>query len=173
MRLSLVCAPAPLERGLHLDRAGISPDAVTVDGASTDAWVSRHKSVPADEWARSFCLTVTDPRFTGGKLRALDVDVTYMHAANTKVEVVAATQTGSRVIGSGWGTSPGQTPQWQTLHCHLEDADFGNRSYHNDPKTLPWTALICASMPGRATFIWRKWLFMPMTPPTRTIGRRT
>ena len=137
LRLSLVCAPTPLERGLHLDRAGISPDAVTVDGASTDAWVSRHKSVPADEWARSFCLTVTDPRFLSGKLRALDVDVTYMHAANTKVEVVTATQTGSRVIGSGWGTSPGQAPQWQTLHCHLEDADFGNRSYQNDPKTLP------------------------------------
>ncbi len=130
---TLICDKTPIETGLSLSRDRIAAGSVTIDGKQIPTWVSRHNSVPADEWARSFLIKVTDPRFQKGAMPAVDIEVTYVHEANTKVEVVADTESGSRVIGAGWGNSKAL----QTIKIHLDDAYFGARPHGNDPKTLP------------------------------------
>ncbi len=130
---TLVCSETPVEKGLSLSRERIAAGTVAIDGKQVPAWVSRHNSVPADEWARSFFIKVTDPRFQNGAMPAVDIEVTYVHEANTKVEVVADTESGSRVIGNGWGNKKAL----QTLKIRLDDAYFGARAHGGDPKTLP------------------------------------
>ncbi len=131
--MSLICTTQPAESGLHLDQARISAVKVNAGGKEDTAWVSGYKSVPADDWARSFCITVTDDKYRQGKMPVVDVDVTFMHEANTKVELVADTAKGSRVIARAWGNKH----ELQTIHCQLDDAFFGSRNPGNDAKTLP------------------------------------
>jgi hypothetical protein len=131
--ISCALDETPREQGLRLERQRIGPREVVINGQRTHGWVSGHKSVPADEWARSFLFTVTDPAFKAGKMPAVEIEIVYLHTANTKVEVVADTATGSRVIGQGWGNNP----DWQTLRIRLDDAYFGARRHGNPPGALP------------------------------------
>ncbi len=119
----------PVEKGLKLRREKIG----TRDFEGKASWISGHNSVDADEWARSFLITVTDPQFKGGKMPVVDIEVEYLHEANTKVELVIDSAGGSRVVAAGWG---GQR-QWQTLKATVNDAHFGARQHKSDPKTLP------------------------------------
>ncbi len=121
------------QNGLKLDTTGLSASEVEQNGVKTPTWVSRHKSVPADEWARSFGLTFTDPAFQNGKAPVVDIEIQYFHDAQTAVKVVADTAQGSREVASGWGGKK----EVQTLKFRLEDAYFGARKFGNDPKTLP------------------------------------
>lgn len=129
LQTSVVATRTLQEQGMTMEGVGVQP----VEVKGTEAWVSRHKSVPADEWARSFLFTITDERFKKGKVPVVDVEVVYMHEGNTKVELVADTARGSQVVGSGWGNKK----EWQTLHCTIDDAYFGGRATGNDPKKLP------------------------------------
>ncbi len=130
---SIVFDAAPRESGLHLDTNGLHASSISQDGKDIPTWVSGHKSVPADEWARSFGLTFTDPAFKNGKAPVVEVEIRYWHEANTAVKVMADTQNGSREVASAWGNKK----ELQTLKFRIEDAYFGARTFGNAPKDLP------------------------------------
>ncbi len=131
--LSIVLSDPPVENGITISRDRIGFRLVTVGNETVTAAVSGHKSVPADEWARSFLLTLTNPQIRNGKMPAVDIEVVYMHEGNTEVTLVADTLTGSRVVGRAWGNKR----EWQTMKVRIDDAFFGARDHKNDPKTLP------------------------------------
>lgn len=130
---TIILDAAPKESGLKLDQNGLSASEIEQDGQKFSTWVSRHKSVPADDWARSFGLSFSDEAFKNGKTPIVDVEITYFHGSNTAVKVVADTANGSREVASGWGNQN----KLQTLKFRIEDAFFGARKHGNDPKNLP------------------------------------
>lgn len=131
--LSLQLDASPREEGLSLVREGVSPARINIEGKDYEAWKSGHGSVPMDEWARSFLIKVTDPRFRDGKMPMVDVEIVYCHEGNTKVEVKADAGEGEKLAASGWGNEK----RWKTLTFRLNDAYFGSRKTEADLKSLP------------------------------------
>ena len=119
------------ENGIRLERKAV--EIATGDADGKTAWVSRHKSVAADEWARSFLLTITDPRFKNGKMPNVSVEIRFLHSANTAVEVKADSASGSEKVASAWGNNP----KWQTLKFKMTNAYFGARDHKGKASDLP------------------------------------
>jgi hypothetical protein len=126
--LSIDFRAQPIEKGLSFERAGLA----FAEKGGRPAWVSRHRSVPADEWARSFLVRVTDAAAQRGKRPLVEGEIVYWHEANTAVEVLIDSASGSRKVASGWGSKA----EWQTLRFRVEDAHFGARSHGNPPEKL-------------------------------------
>ncbi|MDX6767667.1 MAG: hypothetical protein SFU85_12870 [Candidatus Methylacidiphilales bacterium] len=114
-------------------RDRLTPETINIEGQACEAWKSGHQSVVADDWARSFLIKVTDPRFRDGKKPLVDVEIVYCHEANTKVEVFADSGAGNALVATGWGNEK----KWKTIKFRLKDAFFGSRDFANDQKKLP------------------------------------
>ncbi len=126
--LSIDFRAQPIEKGLSFERAGLA----FADRGGRPAWVARHRSVPADEWARSFLIRVTEPAAQRGRRPIVEGEVVFWHDANTAVDVLIDSATGSRKVASGWGNKQ----EWQTLRFRVDDAYFGARSHGNPPNAL-------------------------------------
>ncbi|MDX2081996.1 MAG: hypothetical protein SFU53_14520 [Terrimicrobiaceae bacterium] len=127
--LSIRFEEQPVEEGLQLHREGLA----YAQQGGRPAWVSRHRSVPINEWARSFLLTVTDPAARDGQKPIVEGEIVYWHNANTAVEVLMDTQSGSRKVAESWGNKA----EWQTLRFKVDDAFFGSREHGNPADQLP------------------------------------
>ena len=126
--LSIRFEQEPLQEGLAFKREGLAYG----QQGGKPAWVARHRSLPVNEWARSFLLTVTDPSVQEGRKPILDGEIVYWHEANTAVEVLIDSKAGSRKVAQGWGNRAG----WQTLRFHVDDAFLGARDHGNPPEQL-------------------------------------
>ncbi len=131
--LSLVFDRDPKENGLIFNRDRLTPETINIDGQDYAAWKSGYQSVPGDDWARSFEIKVTDPRFREGKRPLVDVEIVYCHEANTKVEVYADAGAGNVLAATAWGNQK----KWQTIKFRLTNAYFGSRDVGSDPKKFP------------------------------------
>ena len=130
---SITFTNPPKENGITFVRTNLVPVTVIDNGQEIVTWVSKHKSVPVNEWARSFCLTITDPKFKNGKIPSVDIEVTFQHEGNTAVDLMVDTVEGNKKVASGWGNKKGL----QVLKCHIDNAFFGSRKHNSDPATLP------------------------------------
>lgn len=131
--ISVVFDEIPKESGLKFDRIGVYPDRVDLGGEVKEAWKSVHRSVASDEWARSFRFRVEEPTFREGLAPNVEIEVVYLHEANTRVVVLADTVRGGVEVAQGWGNQKA----WQTLKFKLEDAHFGARDHGQTPDKLP------------------------------------
>lgn len=132
LELSAKFDTEPKMQGLEVERDFLEPTTVTVDGKTTEAWVAKEKSAPGARYARSFLFKITDERFRNGKMPAIDMEIEYLHRANSGVRVIADTTEGSKEVGGGWGRSE----QWKTAKFTLDNAFFGARSFGNPPEKL-------------------------------------
>lgn len=126
--LSIKFEEQPVENGLQLHREGLA----FAEQGGRSAWVSRHRSVPVNEWARSFLLTVTDPEAREGRKPIVEGEIVYWHNADTGVEVLMDTKAGSRKVAEAWGNKN----EWQTLRFKVDDAFFGSREHGNSEDKL-------------------------------------
>ena len=115
----------PLERGLTFDRQTVQAGTLAIKGQDYRAWVARKNLEPKMNWTRSFRFKVTDPRFQGGKMPVVDLEITYFQEADNNIAVRADTARGSVKLGYGKGNSK----NWKTLKLRLDDAYFGARDY--------------------------------------------
>ena len=134
----------PIVRGLDFDQAHFGPAQVTVGGASRWVWAAGGGSERgADGWWHSVCFKITDDRFRGGKMPAVDLRVTYRHTPDAPVNLFADQGGGSKQVGFGWG----RQGNWQTLTSQVDDAQFAEPITTTTLKTPKATALTCGSTP--------------------------
>ncbi len=121
-------AEEPIEQGLTFLRDNVGHRKVNITGDEEEAWISGHRSVPEDEWKRSFFLRVTEADLQGEQSPMVRVEIVYCHEANTKVEVLASTREGGATVAEGWGNQR----SWQTLTFEIMNPNFGVTSLEDE-----------------------------------------